>query len=55
MSLKIIEHTEQVTNTLKFTHWVVYVDNIEIAKFNSYKEALNYSVQHYGHSTVFST
>ena len=55
MKVKIIEHTEHITDNIKNTYWVVYVDDIIVKKFNTYTEALNYSIQTYGHSVVFSS
>jgi hypothetical protein len=53
MKIKIIEQITHITSTLTNRCWIVYLNDIEITKFTSYKEALNYSIQQYGHSAVF--
>jgi len=55
MKVKIIEHTEHITDNIKNIYWVVYIDDVIVKKFNTYIKALNYSIQTYGHSAVFPT
>ena len=55
MKVKIIQHTEHITDHIKNIYWVICVDDIEITKFETYNAALNYSIQQYGHSAVFSS
>ena len=53
MKVKIIKYTIIITNNIHNEYWGVYVDDVFISKFNTYIEALNYSIQTYGHSAVF--
>ena len=55
MKVKIIQCTEHITNYIKNIYWIICVDDIEITKFDTYNAALNYSIQQYGHSAVFSS
>ncbi len=53
MKLKITKTTAIVNDVIYEEYWGVYIDDILISKFNSYTEAIEHSIQKYGHSAVF--
>jgi hypothetical protein len=53
MKLKITKTTNIINNIIYEEYWGVYIDGVLISKFNSYAEAIEHSIQKYGHSAVF--